>query len=132
GVATFDDYAFGAYGSSYYGDRPFQLQMAQTADSASAQSTIEGLPIHGGSDGPESAFEGLYQALTGAGYDLDCDGALDPKYDVLPSRASATEPFAGAAGETYDATALPSSAEPRTTVVELAFVGDGVDLGMVE
>jgi hypothetical protein len=103
GVATFDDYAFGGYGSAYYGDRPFQLQLAQVADAATAQSTIEGLPIHGGSDGPESAFEGLYQTLTGAGYDQDCDGVRDPKYDVFPFLASPTDPFAGLEGEAYDA-----------------------------
>lgn len=103
GVATFDDYAFGAYGSVSYGDRPFQLQMAQVADATAAQSTIEGLEIHGGSDGPESAFEGLYQALTGAGYDLDCDGVLDPMYDVRPFVESPTDPFAGTVMGTYDA-----------------------------
>ena len=103
GVATFDDYAIGAYGSSWYGDEPFALAMQQTDDEASVQSTIEGLPIHGGMDGPESAFEGLYQALTGAGYDLDCDGDFQPAYDVRPFVAAPSDPFAGSVSGLYDA-----------------------------
>jgi hypothetical protein len=103
GVATFDDYAFGGLGSSSYDDRPFALAMQQTDDEALVQSTLDTLPIHGGSDGPESAFEALYQALTGAGYDLDCDGGFDPIYDVRPFLGTPSDPFGGSAGGRYDA-----------------------------
>jgi hypothetical protein len=43
-------------------------------------------------------MEALYQSLTGAGYDQNCDGTHEPSTDILPFIASATDPFSGAAG----------------------------------
>jgi hypothetical protein len=47
-------------------------------------------------------MEALYQALTGAGYDQGCEGVYDKMYDVPPFIASATDPFGGTGGETWD------------------------------
>ena len=44
-------------------------------------------------------MEALYQALSGAGYDMNCDGVYDAETDVLPFIASAADPFGGTAGE---------------------------------
>ena len=118
GVATFDDYAFGAYGDPNYDD-PFALAMQQTDDEAVVEATIDTLPIHSGSDGPESAFEGLYQALTGAGYDLDCDGVFEPMYDVRPFLASPSDPFAGTVSGLYD-----SSVAGTGTLAGMGFRAD--------
>ncbi len=103
GVATFDDYAYGGYGSSSYGDKPFILQSQITDDSGSIQSLLNaGVCCHGGSDGPEGSMEALYQGLTGAGYDQNCDGAYTTSTDILPFIASSSDPFGGTGGEAYD------------------------------
>ncbi len=104
GLAAFDDYAYGSYGSPASGDKPFYLPAQQTDDLDLVQEAFDGLSIHGGSDGPESVVEGLYQALTGAGYDQDCDGTYDPSTDVEPFIANAADPFGGTGGQFYDDT----------------------------
>ncbi len=100
--STFDDYPYGSMGSRGY-DLPFQLHQQVTDDVAAVQHAVDGASIHSGGDGPEAAIEALYQALTGAGYDLGCDGSYDSDEDVLPFLASASDPFAGAGGEGFDA-----------------------------
>ena len=77
GFATYDDYAYGSMGSSSCGDRPFNLVHQVTSDSATVKSLIEATPMHCGADGPESTMEALYQGLTGAGYDQNCNGSYD-------------------------------------------------------
>jgi len=47
-------------------------------------------------------MEGLYQSLTGAGYDHDCSGSYDAEYDVLPFLASTGDLFGGVGGEGFD------------------------------
>ena len=100
GVAGFDDYAFGPAGGA---KTPFYLWQQQTDDVDAVQATLDNFPPAGG-DGLQSGFEGLYQALTGAGYDQDCDAAYDGSEDVLPFLAAAADPFAGTAGQVYDTT----------------------------
>jgi hypothetical protein len=68
------------------------------------QDVLNGIPIHGGSDGPESAMEGIYQAASGTGYDQDCDGNYDTSTDVKPFIATADDPFGGSGGQFYDST----------------------------
>lgn len=106
GVATFDDYAYGGFGSTGDGDRPFILRQQQTTDIARVQAALsDDVVLHFGGDGPESAIEALFQAVTGAGYDQGgrC-GSFDAAYDVQPFHASAGDPFGGAAGGAYDPT----------------------------
>ncbi len=100
--ATFDDYAYGSYGTGSSGDRPFILRQQLTDDLEAAQAELEDTSLHGGADGPESSFEALYQSLTGAGYDQECDGAYDADTDVLPFIASADDAFGGVEVESYD------------------------------
>ena len=99
GVATYDDYAYGSYGYSSSGDKPFILKQEVTSDDARVQSVLSGLTTHYGGDGPESGMEGLYQALSGAGYDQNCGRSYNADTDVLPFIASAGDPFAGAGGQ---------------------------------
>jgi hypothetical protein len=98
GFATFDDYAFGTYGSSDAGDKPFILRQSVTNDVSAVLESLADVPIHGGVDGPESSIEALYQTLTGAGYDQNCNAIFDPTTDVLPFMASEDDPFMGEAG----------------------------------
>jgi hypothetical protein len=100
GVATFDDYNYGSYGSS--GDKIFALMKPITSSTTSVQSTLSGLGIHNGNDGPEGAMEALYQALTGAGYDMNCNASFDSTKDARPFIASGADPFNGSGGQNYD------------------------------
>ncbi|MCK6504110.1 hypothetical protein L6R53_12030 [Myxococcota bacterium] len=99
-LATYADYSYSTYGEST--DLPFRFQSGSTWDIASVQDLVEDLGADGGGDGPESGMEALYQALTGVGYDQDCDGRLDTTDDVPPFLASASDPFGGSAAESYD------------------------------
>ena len=101
GYATYDDYAYGGYGSVGSGDKPFELRHQISDDVDSVQAAFSAWELHGGSDGPESTIEAVYQALTGAGYDQNCDTVYDSTTDVMPFLSSASDPFAGAGGEYY-------------------------------
>ncbi|NOY26588.1 MAG: hypothetical protein GXP62_12000, partial [Oligoflexia bacterium] len=99
GVATFDDYAYGGYGNSSSGDRPFILRQEVTSNTSRVQTVLSGLSIHNGGDSPESSMEALYQALSGTGYDQNCNHSYDSSTDVLPFIASSSDPFNGAGGQ---------------------------------
>ena len=104
GAATFDDYNYGA-GANEMGagaDLPWILQQQQTSDIGAVNDVLSRVQIHNGSDWPESAFEALYQAASGSGFDQACDGGYDSSDDVLPFLASPGDAFAGVAGEVYN------------------------------
>ncbi len=102
-VSGHDDYPYGNYGSPG-SDKPFYLRQQVTTDTTLVQTGFSSLSTHSGADGPESGTEAIYQAATGAGYDQDCDGAYDAQLDVYPFIATATDPFGGSGGESYDST----------------------------
>jgi Putative metal-binding motif len=101
GFATFDDYAYSSYGGEGT-DLPYTLVHGMSDDVTSVEASIRGTSAHHGADGPESGMEGLYQALTGDGYDQDCDASFDSTTDVPPFLADAADPFGGTGGEAYD------------------------------
>ncbi len=101
GVATFDDYAFGSYGSAGT-DKPFELVQQVTSSTSAVQSALSSLRVHYGGDGPEGSMEALYQGLTGGGYDQACDGRYTSNTDVKPFIASGSDPFGGSGGEFYN------------------------------
>lgn len=103
GVATHDDYAYGGYGSAGL-DKPFWLNQQVTTDTSRVQGILSALRVHSGADTPESSMEALYQTLTGAGYDQDCDGRYDTNTDLVPFLASGSDPFGGAGGQGYSST----------------------------
>jgi hypothetical protein len=100
-VGTYDDYAYGSYGTPSGGDKPFYMLQQTTSDTARVQSTLSAISTHYGGDGPESSMEALYQAATGNGYDQNCDGSYDSVTDVLPFLADTTDPFGGTGGQHY-------------------------------
>ncbi len=106
GVATYDDYAESPYGARGT-DLPFILRQQQTTDTAIVERALANeVSIHYGDDTPESTMEALYQGLSGAGYDQNCNGTYNNDTDILPLLATATDPFGGLGGETYDAGTL--------------------------
>ncbi len=100
GVATFDDYNDGTHGTT--GDLVYSLVQPITTDTSSVQSTLSSLSVHNGVDGPEGSMEALYQALSGSGYDMNCDGSYGAAKDVRPFIASGSDPFNGSGGDNYD------------------------------
>ncbi|MEC8194712.1 MAG: thrombospondin type 3 repeat-containing protein [Myxococcota bacterium] len=96
GSATFDDYAYGGYGYTSSGDKPFILRKQITSDIGAIQSTLLSTPLHFGGDGPESGMEAVYQAASGTGYDQNCNGSYDSGTDVPPFLADGSDPFGGA------------------------------------
>lgn len=103
GAARFQEYATAPMSTG--NDVPFYLEQQMTADLATAVVAMENISIDYGAgnyDFPEAGYEGLYQALTGDGYDLNCDGEYDSTEDVLPFKAAPGDPFGGAAGQAYD------------------------------
>ena len=95
GLATYDDYAYGGYGSSSYGDKPFDLRQQITSDVSALQSKLSSMGTHGGSDGPESGMEALYQSLTGIGYDQNCNARYDSSTDVRSFIQDSSDAFNG-------------------------------------
>ena len=67
GGGQFDDMPFGGYGSSP--DEPFILAIGMTPPdrSSEVQTAFNGIGLHGGSDGPESGTQALWQIVTGEG-----------------------------------------------------------------
>jgi hypothetical protein len=100
-VGTYDDYAYGSFGYTSGGDKPFYMLQQVTSDTSSVQSALSGISTHFGGDGPESSMEALYQAASGKGYDQDCDRSYDSDTDVLPFLADASDPFGGSGGQHY-------------------------------
>jgi hypothetical protein len=110
GLATYVNYA------TYYTQPPFRLEIQQADDVDAVQGALEGIVLDGeetalrakpidDNSTVESTMEALYQTLTGGGYDQECDGTFDVDYrtaDVLPLHATASDPFGGSAGDTYD------------------------------
>ncbi len=95
-VATYDDYNYGNMGSGQ--DRPFILSQQVTGNTTTVQNAVNSLRTHSGGDSPESTMEAIYQGLTGAGYDQNCNGRFDSTTDVQPFTASGSDPFGGGAG----------------------------------
>jgi len=99
--ATFDDYNYSSYGYTY--DKPFTLQHQLTDDVDALSEAHDGVSLHNGGDGPESAVEALYQAVVGEGYDQDCDESYDSSDDVLPFLSSPSDIFEGSSDSAGDA-----------------------------
>ncbi|MFT4977227.1 MAG: hypothetical protein ACI8S6_003132 [Myxococcota bacterium] len=93
GVATFRDYNYGSFGAAP--DLPFILETQQTTSLDRVRGELGRLSIGGGSDGPESSMEAIYQAASGRGYDQGCDGYYDSDTDVLPFNRDPSDAFSG-------------------------------------
>ncbi len=94
GLATFEDYAVHPYGTAG-ADLPFRLRAPMGDDPAVMRAGLATVTIHQGQDAPEATMEALRQALTGVGWDADCDGRLDATTDVPPFLSGPTDAFGG-------------------------------------
>lgn len=100
-VAHHDDYPYGGFGSVGT-DQAYYLHQQATTDLTAVQNGLNALATHSGNDGPEDGTEAVYQAASGTGYDMDCDGNYDPTTDVYPFLADPSDPFGGSGGEWND------------------------------
>lgn len=111
GVASFDDYAYSGMGSNGL-DKPFWFRQQITTDTTKVQTALSSLYVHDGGDLPESTTEALYQALSGVGYDQNCNGRYDSNTDLLPFLSSGTDPFGGSSSQNYDSTVPGTGSGP--------------------
>lgn len=70
GVGIYEDFPFFPWGSAGAGDVAYDLVQPITTNTAAVIAAVNSLATGDGADDPESLYEGLYQALTGAGRDL--------------------------------------------------------------
>lgn len=105
GFATFEDYVLASTGTDSTGALPFRMQQQITTSTSLMESALSYVEHHAGGIGgdyPESTIEALYQALTGAGYDQNCNTIFDERQDVRPFDADPEDPFGGIGGEHND------------------------------
>jgi len=67
GVGGFDDYPVSPYGSAASGDRAYYHLQDLTASTADAQTAVDSLTTHFGSDGAESGVAAMHAVATGMG-----------------------------------------------------------------
>lgn len=75
GLGSFVDYPFSPWGFSSVGDYAYRLDQNLTTSKATWVTAVNGLSVRSGGDGPESQYEALFQAATGAGRDVPPAGA---------------------------------------------------------
>lgn len=120
-LATFIDFPLGVWGSP--GDYAYQLDQDLTADIDTWNTAVQGMDLGSGDDWPESQYEGLFQAVTGLGNDVNGDGDYDDtstgdiaQYLDVSFRADATRVIA-----------ITTDAPFRDSDSELTYPGAGGD-----
>jgi hypothetical protein len=116
GVAKYEDYPFAPWGQGT--NVAYDLLQPITADTTAVTTAINALATFSGSgfDTPESGYEALFQALTGAGRDLPNPDGTAPDGDFL-------DPGEIAAGQ--DAGFRPDASQVILLVGDAAFHNPG-------
>jgi hypothetical protein len=83
GVGSYADFPFSSWGTAL--DEPYELVLPITTDMTAVTTAVTGLTLTPGGDPDESGYEGLYQALTGAGRDLNEPDGSPPDGDFTDS-----------------------------------------------
>lgn len=81
-LATFVDFPVYPWGGG--ADYAYRLNQDFTSDTSAWLTAVNAMTIYGGSDGPESQYEGLYQAASGAGRDINGDGDYTDAGEIQP------------------------------------------------
>jgi hypothetical protein len=86
GLATHVDFPFGSWGVA--GEWGYRLEQQLTSDRATWLGAINAMRSLYGNDGPESQYEALYQAVTGAGRQMPptTDGDYDDPGEIKPGQ----------------------------------------------
>jgi hypothetical protein len=101
-LGTYDDYTMdGEWWASWDGT-PFTMLHQMSSDKEGLKYHAATLEMIYGGDDKGSAYEALYQAMVGHGYDQDCDRYLDSRHDVKPFIDSSSDAFEGRISGSYD------------------------------
>lgn len=84
-LASHVDYPFEQWGFPPSGDYAYLLNQAMTANAPAWVTAVNALTTFSGFDGPESQYEAIFQAVTGAGRDVGEDGPSEG--DIEPGMA---------------------------------------------
>jgi hypothetical protein len=82
GAGSFADFPIAPYGTAGV-DQPFRLLQTITADITAVQVAVGTYVANGGSDGPESNIEALYQIATGEGLAAPAPTSVAPNADGI-------------------------------------------------
>jgi hypothetical protein len=115
GAAAARDYAASPFGTA--DSPPFTLVHSQSADVDAVAGALRGVVTGGGGDLPDAGHEALYQAITGLGYDMNCNGDDDPG-DVLPFLPAPDDAFGGTTPGGFDPTGAAAGLVPGMGWVE--------------
>lgn len=105
-VGTYDDYVLDDVwgGSTADGGNPYELEQQLTTDKSAILSVIGAQVLRYGGDYPGSGLEAIKQAVKGRGYDQDCDGKFDARYDIRPYEKDSSDAFGGRESGVKDGT----------------------------
>lgn len=104
GFGSYDDYRVDGENWASTGGNPYEMLMQLTTDEGAIRSAASGMSMVYGGDAAGSAYEGVYQIMSGAGFDAVCDGDFDDGYDVLPFMTGSSDAFLGGVEGAYDPT----------------------------
>jgi len=93
GFGVYDDYRESGWATV---GGPYEMRHAISTDHASVREASSRLRMEYGGSDEGSAYEAIYQAVWGAGYDHTCNGSFDGTTDIQPWSASESDAFGGA------------------------------------
>ncbi len=100
GIGAYDDYQYSSFAAA--NGLPYKMVHQVSTDGDSILDAARDLNMVYGGDAEGSAYEALFQASTGLGYDQNCNGTFDSATDVKPFLTETYDAFGGAAGQTCD------------------------------
>ncbi len=93
GFGVYDDYRVGGWARV---NGPYEMRHAVSTNHDSVKDAAERLQMEYGGSDEGTAYEAIYQAIWGAGYDQSCDGAFDITTDIQPWNTHEDDAFGGA------------------------------------
>jgi len=100
GFGIYDDYQVSGWAAS--DGVPYKMihQISTDGDSILEEARLHNM-VYGG-DAAGSGWEAIYQAVTGVGYDQNCDASFDSTADIRPFLAEEGDAFGGVCGQSFD------------------------------
>jgi len=92
GFGVYDDYRESSWATV---GLPYEMRHAISTDHDSVKDAARALRMEYGGSDEGSAYEAIYQAVWGAGFDHTCDGAFDPSKDIRPWAPMESDAFGG-------------------------------------
>ena len=93
GFGVYDDYRESGWATI---GGPYEMRHAISTDHDSVKDAAERLRMEYGGSDEGSAYEAIYQAVWGAGFDHTCNGTFDATTDIQPWSPMETDAFGGA------------------------------------